>query len=399
MVILASLLLSDSVDAYSEPQASSEEVEKGPHNGRMLKKDNFAIELSIFETGVPPEFRVWVTHNDQPVSPENVDLTIKLTRLGDVVDNINFAVENDYLRGDMAIYEPHSFLVTVVAKYQGKQYRWEYENFEGRTLIADEVAKVMGIKTEVAGPVTLHQAIKVYGRLQWPSGAERKIQARFNGEIKDSHIELGQSVKKGQKLFTIESNESLRSYAVRSPIDGIVTQYLVNSGEQASGQTLAVITDTQLINAELAIFPSDWKKLKPNAPVTVFVDGWEEPVTAILPKSLPVIRADQAKIYRVTLNNSNGQLSAGAFVTAEVEVDTIKVPLAVKHTGLQAFRDFTVVYAKIGEQYEVRMLDLGRSDKDWIEVLGGLPEGTEYVTENSFIIKADIEKSGASHDH
>ncbi len=49
--------------------------------------------------------------------------------------------------------------------------------------------------------------------------------------------------------------------------------------------------------------------------------------------------------------------------------------------------------------YEVRMLDLGRADEEWVEVLGGLKVGTEYVTENSYLIKADIEKSGASHDH
>ena len=58
-----------------------------------------------------------------------------------------------------------------------------------------------------------------------------------------------------------------------------------------------------------------------------------------------------------------------------------------------------MVYAKVGDQYEVRMLELGREAGDWIEVLGGLKLGTEYVTENSYIIKADIEKSGASHDH
>ena len=45
------------------------------------------------------------------------------------------------------------------------------------------------------------------------------------------------------------------------------------------------------------------------------------------------------------------------------------------------------------------MLELGREGGEWIEVLGGLEPGTEYVTENSFILKADIEKSGASHDH
>jgi cobalt-zinc-cadmium efflux system membrane fusion protein len=32
-------------------------------------------------------------------------------------------------------------------------------------------------------------------------------------------------------------------------------------------------------------------------------------------------------------------------------------------------------------------------------VLKGLKAGERYVTENSFLIKADIGKSGASHDH
>jgi cobalt-zinc-cadmium efflux system membrane fusion protein len=45
------------------------------------------------------------------------------------------------------------------------------------------------------------------------------------------------------------------------------------------------------------------------------------------------------------------------------------------------------------------MLDLGRRDSDRIEVLGGLEAGTRYVTTNSYLLKADIEKSGASHDH
>ncbi len=67
--------------------------------------------------------------------------------------------------------------------------------------------------------------------------------------------------------------------------------------------------------------------------------------------------------------------------------------------GLQSFRDFTVVYARIGDEYEVRMLDLGRQAGDWAEVLGGLDPGTRYVTENSYVLKADIEKTGAVHDH
>ena len=33
------------------------------------------------------------------------------------------------------------------------------------------------------------------------------------------------------------------------------------------------------------------------------------------------------------------------------------------------------------------------------KVLGGLSPGEVYVTDNAFLIRADIEKSGASHDH
>ena len=45
------------------------------------------------------------------------------------------------------------------------------------------------------------------------------------------------------------------------------------------------------------------------------------------------------------------------------------------------------------------MLELGRRDSSFVEVRSGLTPGTVYVTENSYLIKADIEKSGASHDH
>ena len=76
-----------------------------------------------------------------------------------------------------------------------------------------------------------------------------------------------------------------------------------------------------------------------------------------------------------------------------------EVELAVNRAGLQRFRDFTVVFAQVGESYEVRMLELGRQDETHVEILSGLKPGTTYVTEQSFLIKADIEKSGASHDH
>lgn len=51
-----SLSTSFSSLAVSEQKVEEAEPEKGPNRGRLLKKDNFAIELSIFETGVPLSF-------------------------------------------------------------------------------------------------------------------------------------------------------------------------------------------------------------------------------------------------------------------------------------------------------------------------------------------------------
>ena len=71
------------------------------------------------------------------------------------------------------------------------------------------------------------------------------------------------------------------------------------------------------------------------------------------------------------------------------------VPLA----ALQRFRDWDVVFVRFGDDYEIRPLELGRRDGVNVEVLGGLKAGDPVVVEQSYIVKADIEKSGASHDH
>ncbi len=101
----------------------------------------------------------------------------------------------------------------------------------------------------------------------------------------------------------------------------------------------------------------------------------------------------------VEIPNDTGAWSPGMMVSARVIPDDMPVNLAVRTSALQRFRDFDVVFARVGNTYEVRMLELGRRTRDWVEVLSGLKPGTRYVTENSFLIKADVEKSGASHDH
>lgn len=394
-----SLSTSFSSLAVSEQKVEEAEPEKGPNRGRLLKKDNFAIELSIFETGVPPEFRVWATENGKAIDPAKVELNVKLTRLGDGVDDINFFQEGQYLRGDMVIYEPHSFIVSLTAKYQGKTYSWQYDNFEGRTSIDDKIAEAMEISTEVVGPSTFHESIEVFGNLTLPADATSNVYARFDGLVKKVHVKLGDVIKKGQLLLTLESNESLQSYRVTSAQKGIVSAVNVTSGEQSKGRILLAVTNDETLLAELAVFPLDLIKVNIGAKTTLNINGVEEQYTSKIDSRVLKVRNDQAKLFRVLVNNSDSLLSEGSFVSAKIEIGSFDVAMAVKRNALQSFRDFTVVYAKVGNEYEVRMLELGRIVGDEIEVLGGISVGTEYVTDNSYILKADVEKSGASHDH
>jgi cobalt-zinc-cadmium efflux system membrane fusion protein len=400
LLLSAMLGLSLPINAVeSQDKALQEEPQKGPHNGRLLIEGEFVVELAIFEAGVPPEFRVWVTQQGQPVKPEEVTLTVVLTRLGNVEDHISFSPQDDFLRGSLEIYEPHSFVVTIKAEYRGKRFSWQYDNFEGRTKIGQEIADAMDIKTAIAGPATLVETAKVYGKLETPVDAQRSIRARFEGQIENVHVSLGQTVARGELLLTIQSNESLKSYKVVSPIDGVVSDRNANPGEQTAERLLLTVTDNRTLIAELSVFPMDRHRVKKGAQVLLSANDNSVTATGVIDAIDTRTQANQSTVMRVTIDNQKGLLMPGLFVTADIAVAEYAVPQAVKRSGLQSFRDFTVVYAKIGEEYEVRMLELGRIAGQWIEVLGGLPTGTEYVTENSYVIKADIEKSGASHDH
>ena len=397
LVVLSILMsaCSDSSNTHNE----HDEVIKGPHGGRLLTESDFSLELSIFETGVPPEFRAWAIQDGEALKPGDVKLNIKLTRLGGKVDNIKFTPHGDALRGDTVIYEPHSFIVTIDAIYDGSKHSWQYDNFEGRTKIEAAVAKALEIDTDVAGPVILQETISAYGKIVANKERVNHVRARFDGVVKSVAHSVGDKVRKGQTLAIVESNSSLNLYAIKAPISGVITQRHANPGEQTAQRQLFTIMDTSTVWLELSIFPTDRHRVVTGAEVILENKNNDTPYKGTISNINVIAEANQSVKARVVLDNKSGQFLPGSYVNAKIKVAEHPVPLAVKRSGLQAFRDFTVVYAQIGEEYEVRMLELGREAGDWVEVLGGLEAGTKYVSENSYVIKADIEKSGASHDH
>jgi len=383
----------------NDAHADHESDAVGQHGGRLLEDGGFSVEISIFETGVPPEFRVWAMQDGVPVDAADIDLSITLKRLGGIADEISFVSAGDYLRGDLEIYEPHSFEVEVLARYKGIPHQWDYDSFEGRTAIAAELARAAGIETETTGPATIRDYVAVYGQVVSNPENVSHVTARFDGVIDTVKASIGDQVKKGQVLLTVEANNSLKRYSITSPIAGTVVERHANAGESTSGRTLFTVIDTRSVVAELAVFPSDRPRIRVGAPVRVRTAIGEIEAKGTIDLLTPLATDNQSVTARLILDNPDGLLAAGMYLTAEIEVAETEVPLAVRRSSLQPFRDFMVVFAQFDDVYEVRMLELGRQDDQWVEVLGGLRPNTRYVVSNSYVLKADVEKSGASHDH
>lgn len=407
LALLSVLLTLSACDAHPTTPAPKPHAQgpaaagpaKGPHQGRMLEDGPFALELAIFETHVPPEYRAWPRLNGAPLPLAEVQLTVKVTRLGNRENTFHFTPEGDFLRGDGVLHEPHSFSVTVAATHGGTVHTWSYDSFEGRTTIAAPIAESAGIQTEIAGPEVLTETALLYGRIVGNPERRRDVSARFPGLIRTVSKAVGESVRAGDVLATIESNESLREYPVTAPLAGVVTARNANPGEQTGERTLFTITDTSAVFADLSVFPRDRGRVKPGAAVRLRLADGEASAAGKVVRIDVTTGPNQAVSARVRIDTADGAFLPGSFVSGDVAIAAHSVPLAVKTVGLQAFRDFTVVYARVGETYEVRMLELGAQHGEWTEVLDGLEPGERYVTANSYLIKADVEKSGASHDH
>lgn len=379
--------------------AAAADFERGPHRGRLLRDGDFALEITIFETNVPPQFRLYAYQDGRPLDPAQVEPRIELSRLDGESNTFTFKPEDGYLTGSGTVHEPHSFDVKVSARHAGKEHAWSYASYEGRTTIPATAAQEAGIKVEAAGPAVIRDTVHLMGTVAIDAGRHAAVKARFPGIVRQVAVQEGQRVQRGQPLVLVEGNDSLRSYAVTAPFDGVVLARNTNVGEGAGDQPLVEIADLSQVWIDLRAIGTDADRLAAGQPVRVASATGGQVAEGSIQRLLPVATAGQGVIARLAIPNPQGRWRPGMTVSAEATVASRQVPLAVRESGLQAFRDFTVVFVQVNDTYEVRMLELGARDGAYAEVLGGLKPGAAYVTEQSYLIRADIEKSGASHDH
>jgi cobalt-zinc-cadmium efflux system membrane fusion protein len=292
-----------------------------------------------------------------------------------------------------------TLLVLAIPTYAETETGGE-DHDEGHVELSQEQIEHSGIGLAKVESGSLQDVLTVYGIVRSNPENSQKISARFDGQIRKINKRIGDAVKRGETLASIEANDSMQNYPLVSLIDGVVTAREVNIGEQTNGRTLLIIEDLSSVWVELSLFPLDVSQVKTGQSVQVRSKNNDHSAEGVVSYISPIANSGtQAVLARVPLNNPEQRWTPGQFVVGEIVLSEAVVPLLVETEALQIVENRSVIFVQSEEGFEPRPVQLGRSDGRSTEILAGLNSGETYVTRNSFVLKSELGKEGAEHGH
>jgi cobalt-zinc-cadmium efflux system membrane fusion protein len=277
---------------------------------------------------------------------------------------------------------------------------------EGHVELTPEQRKNANIGIEEAGEAKIKTSLSVYGKVAANEEAMAHVMPRFPGIVKAVKKRLGDSVEKGEVLAIVESNESLKTYEIVSELKGTIIHKDITLGEFVKDdKTIFTIADLSTVWIDFSIFRQDFTLLSKGQDVEIHAgDGHAsadaKPIEAKIDYISPFgTEGTQTMLARAIVPNAKGDLRPGLFVSGEIITGEVEAPVAVKNGAIQTLKDKTVVFVEEGDAFEAREVEMGVKDSERVEITSGLLPGDKYVAVNSFIIKAELGKGEAAHEH
>jgi len=217
----------------------------------------------------------------------------------------------------------------------------------------------------------------------------------------------------------IASTEIVPRYAVRASIDGQVVQREITLGELVSPdrESLMVLADTTTLWVLADVPESRLSSVAVGARAWVavgFIAGggsagqkFEGQVAFISPFVDPTTRTAQVRVEIPRGALGNGAMRPGMFAQVEIVAaapdGTDPSPLvAVPQDAIQTVEGGPAVFVPVAGEpgtFQKRALTIGATVGGLVPVFAGLVEGERFVESGSFILKAELGKGSAAHDH
>lgn len=269
---------------------------------------------------------------------------------------------------------------------------------------AEQLA-AFGVKTEQAGPRHLSVELTLPGEIKLNRDSVAHVSPRYNSVVQFISARLGDSVKAGQSLAVLQNTDTLVDFELTAPIDGTIVEYHITLGESVeAGHYLFIIADLSTVWVDIDIYQKDLPLVKRGQAVMVQAGNHHPPKRGSIAYLGPVVDEEtRTGLARVILDNQEGIWKPGMFISAQVELDRIPAPNAVKRSAIQTVEGETVLFVKLDSGFEMRHVALGQQDSNYVEVVSGIAIGEYYVSERSFLMKAEAIKSSidphAGHSH
>jgi membrane fusion protein, heavy metal efflux system len=267
-------------------------------------------------------------------------------------------------------------------------------------LISAEQARTAGISIETAWPATISETVTLYGTIKTNAEREQDLRARYPGVVRAVTKRPGEAATKGETLLTVEANESLQTYSIRTPISGRVLERNINPGQSVGTDVVLMrVADLGSVWAEFAVFTRELGRVRSGLPIQVKGSDNGQPESATVSYVAPAGDGDsQSVVGRAVLDNSSGKWIPGQFVTVDVAISQVSALVAVKPAALQEINGKTVVFVQTPRGFIAREVSVGKKSRNVVEIIQGLRVGERYAATNSYLIKADLTKGEAEED-
>lgn len=274
------------------------------------------------------------------------------------------------------------------------------EHAEGVTL-SDAKIRAAGIELAKAAPGILRDSLMLNGIVQSNQETLVQVTPRFPGIVRDVRKKIGDKVEKGEVLALIESNQSLTQYELKAPLGGTIIDRQTTLGEFVSDQKAAfVVADLSTVWIDFSVYRRDLKRVSLGDDIIIDPADGGAPVSAKLSYLSPVGSSDtQSALARAVVQNTEKRFRPGLFITGRLTLSAKPVAVAVKSSALQTVENRSVVFVRNGEMFDARDVEVGERDQEMVEITFGILDGELYAAANSFVIKAEMARGSAKHDH
>ena len=365
----------------SEGHAEHGEGERGPEDGPLVLSEK-AIRESGIEVAAASGGELEQTLTLPGEIVLNADKVAHIVpRVAGIVRRVDKNLGDDVQAGElMAILESRE-LAEAKAAYLAAQQRLALAEANLKSAAELHTKKIMPDLEFLA-----IQKAKAEAEIEFKS-ADNKLHA------------LGISEEQLQEMPNHAA--SLAMYELRAPFVGTVVEKHCSLGEVLGGESDAfVLADLSTVWVKITVYTQDMGRVRIGQAVQIRADGVGTTATGNVCYVAPVANEATRTLYaRVDLPNPERQWRPGTFVTASVVFDRETVPVVVPIDALQRLKSDSVVFVAEGEGFEPRTVTVGRMNGTRAEIIDGLKPGERYVVKGAVVLKAELGKREAVHEH